>query len=296
MNGARRALGIALAAAAAGGAAGAQVESFDRAFAQWQEGRPTAAEALDAFLRIAPDDPKRAERLERAAACAVAAGRAELGLQLLAEPGAKVGELGRQWRLRALLQLGRAAEAAAWLSTDPFESLADALRAEETAALRLGERALRSGDLDTGIALFEAIARAQPGDAGRLCNLALTYRHVGRIADAEAAYQQALQAAPRDHEVWNDWGLFLRGTGRWDEAGAAFRRSLGVESRTGEGPAATNLVHMEILRPRASLQDPLPAARAALRLRPESPMLRRLVLDLAVMRARAEPDKGVAPR
>lgn len=282
------------------GALPPQAATFDEGWraisaAPEQERPPLAAAALAAFLRLEAADPARRARLEQAGAVAVMAGNPGLAIELLAELGDACGQLGCEWRLRALLRLERGAAAAVRVAADPWPAVAAALRAEEGSALRAAERLLRGGAEAAGVALFEGLARAWPDDAIRLANLALTRRHLGRIAAAETAYQRALALAPTDGQIWNDLGLLLRAAGRPADAVAAFRRSLELDARAGEGPAVTNLVQMEVLHPGSTGGDPMPVACAALAIRPDAVMLRRVTLDLILARAQP-PDTAATNR
>ncbi len=282
----------------------AQVEAFDRAAAAFQAAatsdaaarRQAADAAVAAFLRIDPTAPAWAERREQAAAGALDAAEPERALQWLAAPG-PLGEAGRVLRLRALLRLERGAEAAFWIRADPPAVATAAVLAEEPAAFRCADRLLRSGDARDGVLLFETMARAAPGDPIRLGNLGLTYRHVGWLTEAENAYREALRLGPGDDQTWNDYGLFLRGQGRHDEALAAFRRGLAAEAQPGNGPSITNLMHLSLVRPEL-LPPPLPEAARALRLRPDAAMLRRLTLDVLLDAPvpQREPDKAAPNR
>lgn len=264
-----------------------------------------AGEALTWFLRI-EDGPARDERLERGAEMALAAGKATMGLQLA---GAACAVHGRTMdrvvlEVRCLAALGRLESlvracrdaggpgqpAAVFVAMDPSQ-----LAQVESQLLPVADRALREGRTEDALWVFDALVQADPENGVRLANLALTLRHLGRRAEAAAAYRQAVEVAPTDDQIRNDRGLFLRACGDWPAAAAELRRALALEARPGTGPAVTNLVQMEALRPGSSGIDAAAAAGRALALRPDAAMLRRVTLDLLGDRLR-DPDKRPASR
>lgn len=286
------------------------VAQFDAALARFEsasgaDAAAAAAEALDWFLRI--DEPAvRRSRLARAAAAALAAGKPAIGLQLadaaiaaegssLVLVGMKVRGLAALGRFEELVQTCREAgspgqDAAVFVAMDPAQ-----LAQLESLLLPLADRALREGRTTEALWVFDALVQANPEDGIRLANLALTLRHLGRRAEAAAAYRQAMEVAPNDDQIRSDHGLFLRACGKWDEAAAELRRALVLEATPGAGPAITNLVQMEALRPGSAGGDVVAAAARALALRPDAAMLRRVTLDLLGDRLR-NPDKRPASR
>ena len=158
------------------------------------------------------------------------------------------------------------------------------MQQEEAKLLPLAAAALRGTDRASGRAVFEAIAALEPFQSYRLANLGLCLRQIGDLEAAERAYELGRQRAPEDLELWNDYGLLLRATGRRNEALAAFRQSVALDlarddSRRATGPAITNLMHMEALAPGDQGADPVPTATASLVKRPDATMLRRLTVD-----------------
>lgn len=286
------------------------VARFDSAHARFESSAgadvaATAGEALGWFLRI-EDPAARQARLTRAAATAVAAGKPAVGLQLVDEAVAAEGRsmglavirvrcLAALGRLDALVQACRDAggpgqDAAVFVAMDRTQ-----LAQLESQLLPLADRALREGRTDVGLWVFDALVQADPDDGIRLANLALTLRHLGRRAEAAAAYRQAMEVAPKDDQIRSDHGLFLRACGDWPAAAAELRRALALEASPGMGPAVTNLVQMEVLRPGAAGADVAGVAARALALRPDAAMLRRVTLDLLGDRLR-NPDKRPATR
>lgn len=261
--------------------------------------------ALDLFLRLAPDDPSHAEWLPVAAFCAYQArdwSRAiELYQAALRRGGDDATNAGQL--LRALVQGGRGAEAlhtARALAERFAEPVRTVLVAEggleRARALDVADAWLRDGDTAAGLWVFRYAVAARGGQALDLANLALALRRVGLEAECDAVYRRALELAPDDALIWNDYALFLRGAGRRDEAERAFRESRAREQPADPGPATANLALMG-LGGRELLDQPRLALARVLAQRPSSPMSRRALLDLlAAAAAEDERAPGSARR
>ena len=277
---------------------GQTVAAFTEAQAQFvaasaEQRRAAAALASDRFLLL-PAGAGRARCLVDGVVATVAAGRHALAIGLADEAraaGLASSELVAA-HLTALLHAASwtafADRAVADLAEWPAAVHA-VLAAEEAKLLPLAEKALRAGDTTRGRFVFAELAAIEPVASYRLGNLALCLRQLGDLPAARAVYERARVAAPEDLELENDYGLFLRATG--DEQGAvrAFTRAWQLDlARAPElrarGPAITNLLHFAATRPGLLADDPLPAVREALALRPDATMLKRLVLDVGLDR------------
>lgn len=64
-----------------------------------------------------------------------------------------------------------------------------------------GEKALQEYDFERAIVNFEALQRADPRSRDGFFGLALAYGHMGKLAEALAALDQALQIAPNDEDL-----------------------------------------------------------------------------------------------
>lgn len=283
---------------------------FDRAQAAFaaavdaSQRQALAGQVSDAFLRL-PNSAGRTNRMPAGAHATLAAGRTELALQLTVpgKPGdAQTNDVLLTVRLRALAQLDRLVEFARIVQNQAAtesEAVTDALRLEERRLLPLAAKALRTRDRPSGRLVFQFLATLEPIQSYRVANLGLCLRQIGDLKAAFQTYALGQRVAPDDLELWNDYGLLLRATGRWDDALAAFRRSVALDlKRTGplrgQGPAITNLMHAEVLYTglvggAGSEGDPAPTAVLALEKRPTATLLRRLMLDLSLDRLTAKP-------
>ena len=248
-------------------------------------------DALRAFLQRSANEDGYGARLLGAGYCAYRADRATMAVGLFDEAW-EIGpsEALAEWRISARFRAGpaRAAVDTALPLLDGAEELRvgvdRALLMHAGSAMQEADRRLRTGG-EGGLAVFEALVRASDNQPWALANLALAYRHVGRVRDAERCYRQALDAAPLDIVVWNDLGLLFRATGRVPEAIQAFRKSYDNDPDPGMGPAITNLVQIAWWAPSADRPAPLAAAVAALQKRPEAAMLRRLTVEALIDRS-----------
>jgi tetratricopeptide (TPR) repeat protein len=230
----------------------------------------------DTFLRL-PEGDGRKHRLPAGAHATLHSGRTEIALELTTPADGKLQTNG------ALLTVQMQAS-----STEP-DAVATALRREESRLLPLAAMALRTPERPAGRAVFQYLANLAPIQSYRVANLGLCLRQIGDVPAAFKTYALGQKLAPNDLALWNDYGLLLRATGRFEEALSAFRRSVAIdlqrdENQRGQGPAITNLMHFESLRPGASGADPMPTARLALKKRPHATLLRRLTLDVTLDR------------
>ena len=218
------------------------------------------------------------------------AAAAELAAQLFGRDGGSDQSL--TLRLSALLRAGKGGEAVAlaqrheprfgpgvkrWLADlDDFGPLQE-----------LAGRLLLRGDA-AGLWVFEAQAATWPGNAGVLANLALAYRHVGRLADAETTYGRALRAEPAAW-LFNDLGLLHKGQGRHGPAVEAFLSGLRREEQPGDSAAGTNLGLLFQRTGRTRGRDPVLDLQRVLRRRPDAALARRLLLDVLDSERRPAP-------
>lgn len=281
-----------------------QLADFDRlhqvyAAAEAAERQSLASQVSDAFLRL-PNGDDRTERLPRGAAATLAAGRSELALELASPKNPEqpqTNDVLLTVQLRALAQLERLTEFArivARQAATEAGAVSEALRREERRLLPLAAKALRTRDRPSGRLVFQYLATLEPIKSYRVANLGLCLRQIGDVEAAFQTYALGRRIAPNDLELWNDYGLLLRATGRWPEAVAAFRRSVAIdleraEAMRGKGPGITNLMHLQSLYPDRVGDDPTPTAILALEKRPDATMLKRLTLDVALDRLSAKP-------
>lgn len=287
--------------------------------------RAAYAEALAAFDHLAATEPSRVAQLARAAHSALLAGEPARALALVGDAerrdaGDGLTAEGRgllaEVRLRGLVEsqqvdafIGVLRATAAAHPQAAARAVAAVVAGHGGAVCEAADRALRRGQPDDGLFVFETLATATGRDPIALGNWALSLRHVGRVEASEQLYREALAASPDDAGLWNDYGLLLKGQRRDREAMAAFAKSLALDSAASPGgpstgPAVSNLALMQA-RGRgvdvgaAALPDPPRALAAVVARRLDAMMARRLLLDslaaMARFRAR-QPDREGAGR
>jgi tetratricopeptide (TPR) repeat protein len=78
------------------------------------------------------------------------------------------------------------------------------------------------------------VADAYPGVAMVVGLHAAIHMQLGNVAQAVAAYESVLPAAPEDSDLWHAYGHALRAIGRQSDAVAAYRRAIAIAPGCGE--------------------------------------------------------------
>lgn len=87
----------------------------------------------------------------------------------------------------------------------------------------------RQGRIRDAAAAFERAVQLKPDAAEDYRNLALAYRDMGDVQRAIEGFQQAVRLNPRFAEAYNNLGRLLHAQGRLDEAESAFRNVIRIE-------------------------------------------------------------------
>jgi Flp pilus assembly protein TadD len=74
--------------------------------------------------------------------------------------------------------------------------------------------------------LFEKVIAQSPGVTAPYINLAIAYRHLDRLEQAEAQLKTALELVPGHPVACNEFGLLYRQTGRFAEARAMYETAI----------------------------------------------------------------------
>ena len=111
-------------------------------------------------------------------------------------------------------------------------ALASGIASAQGADLTAGRAALRSGNYDQAISIFERLSTAGGNNAvPAIRNLLRTYAEVGRFDDAERAAARFAGTSPANAlQVSNALGEVLYARGKVAEAGAAFTRAVTQQS------------------------------------------------------------------
>ncbi|MEM7199311.1 MAG: hypothetical protein AAF628_03535 [Planctomycetota bacterium] len=247
------------------------------------------ARALDAFLAIAPGADEYNAWLPSGAFTAYCAGAFERAAALFEESMQRGNDdaFHAEHLLRALLAAGRAEPALRAAELLHPRHAAAVLRVvrepgalQQLDAMRQADAWLRDGDTERALWVFRLVAQATAEQPIAVGNLALALRHVGQVAESADLYRQALEAAPNDVILRNDYGLLRKGLGALAAARGILAQSRASETEPGRGPATTNLAVLA-LRGEGAIPEARAQVSAALALRPDAAFLRRCALELA---------------
>jgi len=84
------------------------------------------------------------------------------------------------------------------------------------------------GRLDEAIASYQRALEINPNLAVALYNLGIVYEAQGRLDEVIARYQRALEINPNHAVAWNNLGIAYEAQGRLDEAIACYQRALEI--------------------------------------------------------------------
>lgn len=91
------------------------------------------------------------------------------------------------------------------------------------------KRALASGQVAQAEQAFRALTRTHPDLGGPYADLGLIYRQSGKLPEAVAALEKAVQASPQQPTYLNQLGLAYRQQGRFDKAREAYEQALAID-------------------------------------------------------------------
>ncbi|MGE5800280.1 MAG: tetratricopeptide repeat protein [Syntrophaceae bacterium] len=111
----------------------------------------------------------------------------------------------------------------------PASGPADGAALEEN--MRLGQEAVRRGDLDGAIAHFRGAVRNAPDHVGARVGLGLALAYKGEIDEAIRHFRAALKREPNNAEVHNSLGVALMQKGQLDEAETHLRKAIQINPR-----------------------------------------------------------------
>jgi Flp pilus assembly protein TadD len=124
-----------------------------------------------------------------------------------------------------------AAPAVAETNTKAAAAVAPPLPEIPSAARRAFDeatRALAAGRVDEAERGFLALARSNPELGGPHANLGLIYRRAGKLEQAVAQLEQAVQASPEQPVYLNQLGIAYRESGRFADAQQAYEKAIAL--------------------------------------------------------------------
>jgi Tfp pilus assembly protein PilF len=90
----------------------------------------------------------------------------------------------------------------------------------------LANQAISRQEWPAAIAELEWLVENQPDLSGPQLNLALVYQNMNELEKAETYYRQALQSNPDNLAAYNQYAIFLRQQGRFEDAEKAYLLAL----------------------------------------------------------------------
>ena len=97
--------------------------------------------------------------------------------------------------------------------------------------MRLGQEAVKRGDLDNAIIHFRGAVRIDPDNPGAHVGLGLALAYKGEIDEAIRHFRAALKRDPENAEVQNSLGVALMQKGQLDEAQTHLQRAIKINPR-----------------------------------------------------------------
>jgi Flp pilus assembly protein TadD len=86
---------------------------------------------------------------------------------------------------------------------------------------------LNEGHYEQAVDLLDKVVEQSPGVSAPYINLAIAYRHLDKLEQAETHLKTALDLVPGHPAACNEYGMLYRKTGRFEEARAMYEQALG---------------------------------------------------------------------
>ena len=85
---------------------------------------------------------------------------------------------------------------------------------------------LNDGHYEQAVDLLDKVVEQSPGVTAPYINLAIAYRHLDNLEQAETHLKTALDLVPGHPAACNEYGMLYRKTGRFEEARAMYEKAL----------------------------------------------------------------------
>jgi Flp pilus assembly protein TadD len=85
---------------------------------------------------------------------------------------------------------------------------------------------LNDQEYGQAINLLEKVIEQSPGVTAPYINIAIAYKHIGKLEQAEEHLKAALRLVPEHPVACNEYGLLYRKTGRFAEARAIYEKAI----------------------------------------------------------------------
>lgn len=111
-----------------------------------------------------------------------------------------------------------------------YEELVQTYPQDERALVLLGNVHFGTQAYRDAIALYERAAQIAPGFSQIYNQLGYSYRFLGEMSKAEAAFKKYTEVLPDDPNPWDSYAELLLKLGRFEESIAMYRKALAVRS------------------------------------------------------------------
>ncbi len=106
--------------------------------------------------------------------------------------------------------------------------------------VKLGRGYMEQGQLEIALERLQRAVQLDPRSVDAYTMLGVLHERIKRPAKAETFYRKAVQLAPDNGEVNNNFGAFLCGVGRYQEADALFLKAIDDPFYRSVAPALAN--------------------------------------------------------
>lgn len=111
---------------------------------------------------------------------------------------------------------------------DPYLTNRRSVSREANLRFERANRAMATQDWPAAIVELEWLVETQADLSGPPLNLALVYQQLGELENAEHFYRQALRNNHNNLVAYNQYAIFLREQGRFEEAAQTYRQALDI--------------------------------------------------------------------
>jgi protein O-mannosyl-transferase len=146
----------------------------------------------------------------------------------------------------------------------PSRGPADGIALEEN--MRLGQEAVRRGDLDSAITHFGGAVRSAPDNVSARIGFGLALAYKGEIDEAIRQFRAALKLEPNNADVHNSLGLALMQKGQLDEAQVHLQKAIKINPRLAKAHNSLGV----LLARKGKLDEATEQFREALRIDPSN--------------------------
>jgi Flp pilus assembly protein TadD len=113
----------------------------------------------------------------------------------------------------------------------PHDPAAQAVALEAMPEYARALQAMRNGELDRALVMFQSVASRYPQLSGPLVNQGIIRHHQKKYPEAEGALRQALSVNSRNPYAHNALGLALREQGKFAEARQHYEAAIGLDPK-----------------------------------------------------------------